>query len=169
MNRQQLLNLVNNNLPDNISRRISPYKLREIFGNYLNAYYSKEDDQLSGIVDLNDFFTKLQLQTAGQSQVHWDNITNVPALGGGITINRQILTGNLTLDETDATYQFLDPNGGNKTIEVGSSTSYKVFVIKNIGIGNYLRVDTNGWVNPYYLNENEVLGLVWDGVEWQEV
>jgi hypothetical protein len=91
MNRQQLLNIINQNLPDNTSRQITPYKIREIFGNYLNAYYNKEDDQLSGVVDLNDFFTKLQLQTAGQSQVHWDNITNVPDLAG------DILTGNTIL------------------------------------------------------------------------
>ncbi len=169
MNRQQLLNLVNNNLPDNISRRISPYKLREIFGNYLNAYYSKEDDQLSGVVDLNDFFTKLQLLTAGQAQVHWNNITNVPALGGGITINRETLSAGITLDDTSATYQFLDTNGANRTIDINDlgSTIYKIFVIKNIGTGNYLRVNASS--NSFYVNENEILGLVWDGIEWQEV
>jgi len=31
----------------------------------------------------DDFYTKTQLQTSGQAQVHWDNITNAPAIGSG--------------------------------------------------------------------------------------
>lgn len=30
--------------------------------------------------DLSNYYTKTELQTSGQSQVHWDNITNVPDL-----------------------------------------------------------------------------------------
>ncbi len=120
-------------------------------------------------INLQNYFTKLELLTAGQSQVHWNNITNVPALGGGITINRETLSAGITLDDTSATYQFLDTDGANRTIDVSDlgSTIYKIFVIKNIGTGNYLRVNASS--NSFYVNENEILGLVWDGIEWQEV
>src|SRR5690606_3536576 len=36
------------------------------------------------------FFSKTQLQTSGQAQVHWDNITNTPTTLDGYRINNAI-------------------------------------------------------------------------------
>ncbi len=118
-------------------------------------------------INLENFFTKLELLTAGQSQVHWDNITNVPALGGNITTNTQTLTANKALLETDATYQFLDPNGSNKNVVLDSMTNTKAFVIKNTGISFYLNVQAGS--QSYAVAVGGMVALVWDGSIWQEI
>ncbi len=87
------------------------------------------------------------------------------------TINVETLTGDKELSEgTDASYQFLDPNGANRTITlstVGATAGYK-FVIRN----------TAGYDSTYYLsisdgtNEIERIypqserGYIYNGTNW---
>jgi hypothetical protein len=118
-------------------------------------------------INLANFFTKLELLTAGQSQVHWDNITNVPALGGGTSSHTETLNANKTLQAPDATYQFLDPNGANRTITLDTVTSIKAFVIKNTGTSFYLNVLADS--QNYAVAVGGMVALVWDGSIWQEI
>src|SRR5690606_16609861 len=43
------------------------------------------------------FFSKTQLQTSGQAQVHWDNITNVPGGLGAQTLSLGSLAGTVSI------------------------------------------------------------------------
>src|SRR5690554_2157542 len=39
------------------------------------------------VTELNNYYTKTNLQTSGQSQIHWNNITNEPAFITGVNWN----------------------------------------------------------------------------------
>ncbi len=88
-----------------------------------------------------DYYTKIELQTSGQSQVHWDNLVDVPAVTGlytnlnptptnigGISSGSTFLNQNMQ-DMWDALlYPYQSPsftnftmNSQNTTLEVGSS------------------------------------------------
>jgi hypothetical protein len=110
MTRQEYLEQVNLLLADNVNRNVTPAKVR-----LLLAYLSE----------------------------NWANLEEDDLGSGGSPIfstNTQILTTNINLTETDATYQFLDPNGANRSVILGAMVNKKAFVIKNTGISFYLNV-----------------------------
>lgn len=87
--------------------------------NYLKLVniYHLEDNYY----EKTDLYTKTELQTSGQSEVHWDNLTNVPDLAehntldeaydeGGIGAGRTIFvdTGSVQLSASDGGYAPLE-------------------------------------------------------------
>lgn len=47
--------------------------------------------------EISNYYTKTQMQTSGQSQVHWDNITNVPGDLGAQTLSIGSNSGNISI------------------------------------------------------------------------
>lgn len=92
-------------------------------------------------VDLSNYYTKTELQTSGQSQVHWDNLTNVPSIQSPLTFENGLREDGgvvkLGLDLTDptlskgilteATYLFQGNLAGNNATGIAIDDSSKAF------------------------------------------
>lgn len=79
-------------------------------------------------------------------------------------VSREVLSADKVLTEADPQYQFLDPNGADRTITLPASPSLGAFVtIKNIGAAD-------GLITPSRtIATGEVYSYIWDGTEWQEL
>lgn len=87
------------------------------------------------------------------------------------TINRQTLSGNLTLDSSSAVFQLLDPNGANRNIDLPVGAVNLRFKIENIaasGTAFNLVVRDNGSTTIATLPAQYVAEFFWDGSTWQQ-
>jgi len=63
------------------------YSKTELDGGQLDGRYYTETELDAGQLD-NRYYTETELQTSGQSQVHWDNLTDVPSGMEGNTLDQ---------------------------------------------------------------------------------
>lgn len=54
------------------------------------------DDKVD-VATLSDYYTKVNMQTSGQAQLHWDNLTNVPGDLGAQTLSLGVNSGEISL------------------------------------------------------------------------
>jgi hypothetical protein len=101
-----------------------------------SVYYYTGTQWVKSGADLTNYYTKTNLQTTGQAQVHWGNVTNVPAflstapslsqvLGYGSTLTGTttvIQNSNpLTFQANFNTYLTIDPNYVEMMAKAGST------------------------------------------------
>lgn len=85
--------------------------------------------------------------------------------------NTETLAATKTLIATDAQYQFLDPDGADRTVALPTGVANMLFIIKNIGGGGFvLDVEDAGASavgNP--VSNGVVFGYMYDGSTWRVV
>lgn len=124
---------------------------------------------LQNAVSPADFRTNLEL-----GDISTQNANNVSITGGSIrgvpaTTRRLSLSGNLVLAwNTDAQYQFLNPNGSDRVVTLwAASTSGEFVFIRNNGTANTLEIKDASAVSQDILIPGERAMYHWDGAEWQ--
>lgn len=140
-----------------------------------NPFVTIED---IGGLNLDNYYTKLELQTSGQSEVHWDNITNVPDL----TVLWQNIQGdqnivNISGFNNDAGYiteVYWDQILGNQSdIEVGNFANTIGYItladIPVIDLSNYYtktELQTPGDAMIHWDNITNVpdLSVLWENI-----
>lgn len=102
----------------------------------------------------------------------WDSNLNLTANRFIPYSNRASLSGASTLTATSAQYQFLDPNGANRDVNLPTAATNMLYIIKNIGTGGYtLTVKDSGGsaITGGTIANNVAMGFYYDGTAWQLV
>lgn len=105
-------------------------------------------------VDLSNYYTKSNLQTSGQSLVHWGNLTNVPTLQTGTEsyISNLVLSGN-TLTSTGVGSAF-NSTVGNIANITSANTFTQDQTISVTGAVSSLRIKDSGDLSFSSLNSD---------------
>ena len=82
--------------------------------------------------------------------------------------NTQTLSTGLTLVSSSAQYQFLDPNGANRTITLPTAATNMLFIISNVAAsgGFVLNVVNAASTAVVTIANNVTIGVYYDGTTW---
>jgi hypothetical protein len=82
-------------------------------------------------------------------------------------------TAAVTLTASSAVYQFINPNGSNRDVDVPTLTAAddgRPFCIKNVGtLGNALTVRHSGVQVGFPVGNGFALTVIWTGTKWEAV
>jgi len=82
-------------------------------------------------------------------------------------VNAESLTGNKTLTITDATYQFLNPNGANRDVTLPNTSVKYGYLIKNTGSENTLIVKNSVGATLITIYGGEAFVFIQTGTTWE--
>ena len=127
--------------------------------------------------EVDDYFHPRGYNTAGTNTYFGINSAGTVGFhtisGGGGTdcINVEILTGTKTLTNSDCKYQFLDPNGADRIINlptVGVDLA-KVFVIRNTALyTSEYEINVKFGLNDWYILSDNEMYFIYDGTSWYD-
>jgi hypothetical protein len=142
-----------------------------VTGTLDNRYYTESEIDTT----LENYYTKTNLQTSGQSFVHWNNLTNVPAMADSswkppvATVSALPTTGNTNGDlrivlDVDTVYTWDAPTASWKVIGAtgnGITSHSTLNNLTNDDHPQYLRTDgTRTFTGNQNFNKYQALNLV---------
>jgi hypothetical protein len=78
------------------------------------------------------------------------------------------MSGTLTLVAgTSTTYQYLDPNGSDRDVNLPAETTGLTYLIAHIGGANILTIKDNGGGTLHTLNTGEFATFIYSGTAWR--
>lgn len=125
------------------------------------------------VTDASKVLASLAYTTTATASALVQRDSNANSASNRFAPNSNVLSmsGTLTLTDSDAQYQFLNPNGSNRIVQLPTAVTNMLYIIKNTGtLGNTLLVRDAGAVQIGNLIANGlVVGYYYNGTVWSTV
>ncbi len=128
----------------------------------LDSYIVEEMDEF--------FFNQTQLETSGQSTVHWNNITN--KIGQCDPSDSTITTASTFTPSPLYSIHRIQANAVGSELKLATSTKARTITLLVFGSNAMLIQDTANQsliASPYTANQGSIIQFQWNGTLWQEI
>jgi len=135
------------------------------FASASDVYTKAETDStIEAYIDPADYYTQTNMQTSGQAQLHWDNVTNKPAIGTGDmekstydTNDDGIVNQADTITDLDSTVEnIIDAYSYNSTEVYTQTETDNLLDDKADTTTTYTKAETDSTIETYAYSKSEI-------------